>query len=79
MARIFFNQAQQARTGINTVELPASNIRNLKQALLDAFPTLDESMLQGAIAIDGEIIAEPLLEQLQQDSEIYFIPAIEGG
>ena len=79
MARIFFNQAQQARTGISTVELPASTIRTRKQAWLDAFPTLDENMLQGAIAIDGEIIAEPLLEQLQQDSEVYFIPAIEGG
>lgn len=79
MARVFFNQSQQARTGLSDIQLPANTIRGLKQALLAACPELDEYMLQGAIAIDGEIIAEPLLEQLQEDSEVYFIPSIEGG
>jgi hypothetical protein len=32
-----------------------------------------------AVAIDGEIIEDPLLEPIRPESEIHFLPRISGG
>jgi sulfur carrier protein ThiS len=32
-----------------------------------------------AVAIDGEIFQDWLLQEVETDSEVYFLPAIEGG
>ena len=32
-----------------------------------------------AVAIDGEIFQDPLLQSIDEHSEVYFLPAIEGG
>ena len=62
------------------IEIAADNIRSLINALDDRFPGIGDKLRSGvAIAIDGEIIANPLLETLETDSEVYFIPAIEAG
>ena len=39
-------------------------------------PELEAGM---AIAIDGEIYADPFLEPIGPDSEVYFLPRIGGG
>lgn len=79
MARVIFSHAQQAHTGVASVQVEAGTFRELKRRLTEQFPGLQAGSLSGAVAIDGEIIAEPLLETLQADSEVHFIPAIEGG
>ena len=48
---------------------------------LDArFPGI-EAQLMGkvAVAIDGDIVHDPLLEAIEPDSEVYFLHRIEGG
>ena len=59
-------------------------MRQVLRVLDERFPGLvDELKATTAIAIDGEIIGQRLedavLERVQEDSEVYFIPAVAGG
>jgi len=57
-----------------------SNIRDLVKALDEAYPGIGTRLNDGiAVAIDGEIFQEWLLENVSPNSQIHFIPAIEGG
>ena len=62
------------------LDIDAHNVRDLIKLLEKQFPGVSDHLKHGvAIAIDGEIHNSPLLESLQADSEVYFLPAIEGG
>lgn len=66
--------------GQERVEVAASNVRQLIDALDARFPGLGEKLREGsAISIDGEIIQDPLLEPIEPDSEVHFLPPISGG
>ena len=81
MAQVFFPSALRPLTGgVERVEIEASDIRQLLRALEERFPGLRERIESGlAVAIDGEIISDPLLEEVASDSEIHFLPSISGG
>ncbi len=81
MAQVFFPSALRPFTGgVERVEIEASDIRQLLRALEERFPGLRERIESGlAVAIDGEIISDPLLEEVASDSEIHFLPSISGG
>jgi len=67
--------AQESELVIN-----APNVRALIQKLDLEFPGIAEKLQQGvAVAIDGEIFNDALLEPLDSQCEVYFLPAIEGG
>jgi len=62
------------------ISIDAHNVRELIRQLDHRFPGVGNKLQHGlAIAIDGEIFSDALLEPLGADSEVYFIPAIEGG
>lgn len=62
------------------MEIDAKTVRELYTALDERFPGVGTQLREGsAIAIDGEIIGEPLLERLEPDSEVHFLPPISGG
>jgi len=66
--------------GATEVVVAAGNVRELIAALDERFPGLGEQLRTNtAIAIDGEIINDPLLESIEPDSEIHFLPPISGG
>ena len=80
MARVTFSSTQQQFTADAECEVDASNYRELIDAITSRYPALDRAeLLQMAVAIDGEIIHEPLLELVEQDSEIHFFHFIAGG
>ena len=80
MARVTFSSTQQKFTVDAECEVDASNYRELIDAITSRYPALDRAeLLQMAVAIDGEIIHEPLLELVEQDSEIHFFHFIAGG
>lgn len=61
-------------------EIEAKNVRALIRALDRRFPGLGPELeAEMAVAIDGEIFQDPLLEPIQSDSEVYFLPKIKGG
>jgi sulfur-carrier protein len=65
---------------IREVEVNAATIGQLIRELDARFPGLgrqiDESM---AVAIDGEIFQDSLIDPIGEDSEVYLIPKIAGG
>ena len=66
--------------GVEQVDVEAGNVRQLIDALDARFPGMGEKLRSGtAIAIDGEIINEPLLERVGAASEVHFLPSISGG
>ncbi len=62
------------------LELEANDVRRLIGALDARFPGIGEHLQAGmAVAIDGEIFQDPFVETIAPDSEVYFLPRIEGG
>ncbi len=64
---------------IREFEVAAENYRGLVEALEQRWPGIGEQLEKFAVAIDGHIYQEAFLEPLQPDSEVYFMPKIEGG
>jgi hypothetical protein len=80
MAKVGFSSEQQRLTNEAECNLVASNYRQLIDAVIKRYPRLDrEELMRMAIAIDGEIIHEPLLEVVGVDSEVHFFHFIAGG
>jgi molybdopterin converting factor small subunit len=66
--------------GVATVEVDATNVRRLLLALGERFPELAPHLEQGiAVAIDGQIFQDSLLEPIRPDSEVHILPQIAGG
>jgi molybdopterin converting factor small subunit len=81
MARVFLPQALAERAGGQLEhEIPGRNVRSLLANLDARFPGL-AAELEGrvAVAIDGEIYNDPLLEPVEEDSEVHFLPRVGGG
>ncbi len=69
-----------------TVSVSGSTVREIVEKLTARYPNLgsrlvDSGQLRSSIsvAIDGEISTLGLLDSLDEDSEVHFIPAISGG
>lgn len=66
--------------GIAEHQLAASDVRELIDQLDVLFPGIGERLRSRmAVAIDGEIFQDPFVEVIRPHSEVYFLPAIEGG
>lgn len=66
--------------GAGAIEIDAANVRELLRALEARVPGIGERVERGlSIAIDGDIVSDPLLEPIGPDSEIHFLPPIQGG
>lgn len=82
MATVVLGGAMTRWTGgVERVDVDAADVRALIRALDAKFPGLGEHLRDRgtAVAIDGEIINDPLLEPVGPDSEVHFLPAISGG
>ncbi|MEL0113951.1 MAG: MoaD/ThiS family protein [Rickettsiales bacterium] len=57
-----------------------STIRQLFRALSERFPDIKPHLEDGiAVAIDGQLFQDSLLEPIQPDSEVHLLPQIGGG
>jgi molybdopterin converting factor small subunit len=82
MARVVLQTdvARDFANGRSEIEIAATNVRQLIKRLDGKFPGIGARLGERtAVAIDGEIFQEPLLETIREDSEVYFLPMIEGG
>ena len=65
---------------ITQLELEAGNVRQLFERLGTRFPALAPHLENGlAVAIDGQIYQDALLQEIQPDSEVHILPQIAGG
>lgn len=80
MAIVIFSSELQRLTGEERTTVPAKTYRDLVDQLTKKYPGLDREELMGmAVAIDGEIIHDPLLESVRPNSEVHFLYRISGG
>lgn len=80
MAHVIFSSELQRLTGEDKAEVAAADYRALLEVLTARYPRLEHKMLlEMAVAIDGVIIHDPLLEQVDSNSEVHFLYKISGG
>ena len=66
--------------GVREFAIPARNLRGVIKALDKLYPGLGAHLEEETtVAIDGEIHEVGYLQPLRQDSEVFFIPKLEGG
>ena len=72
--------------GIERVDVPGRSIRELVRQLGEQFPGIDQQLLEDgdirpsvAVSIDGEIATGGVLDSVNENSEVHFIPALGGG
>ncbi len=71
--------SQQAQ-GVAETVVAARRYPDLVLELCRRFPRLSEEVVRKqALAIDGMIIHEPLVETFEADSELVFVARIAGG
>ena len=80
MATVVFSSELQKLTGEDRTEVSATVYRDIIDQLVQQYSALDkDSLMEMAVAIDGEIIHDPLLETVTADSELHFLYRISGG
>ena len=72
--------ARKFTKGVTTHEVDASDLQDIVVSLDKDFPGIKEALNTGlAVAIDSSILQDWFLEEVEKNSKVRFIPAIEGG
>jgi sulfur-carrier protein len=81
LARVSLSSNLAPYTGGETkLVLDIANVRQLFQALAERYPDLRPQLEADlAVAIDGEVYQDALLQQISGDSEVFLFPKIGGG
>lgn len=87
MAKVFVPTMLQSSTGgVKSVEVEARNVRQVIEKLDEMFPGIAGRLMEDgdirsnlAVDVDGEVARMGLMERVQENSEIHFVPAIGGG
>ena len=87
MATVYIPSLMRNLTqGQDTVEVPGSTIRQIIDNLDKAYPGIKERLVEDdqikpsiSVAIDGEVTSLGMLGKVEENSEVYFLPAIGGG
>jgi len=82
MARVILNReiARRFTGGETEIEVAEDSIRAVIRALEAQYPGIGIVLRTDmAVAIDGQIYQDALLEKVPAGAEVAFIPAIEGG
>lgn len=71
---------RQFTGGVTEIEIEAETVRKLFNRLGERFPELAPHLQQGlAVAINGQIYQDALLEPIGSDAEVHILPQIAGG
>ena len=72
--------------GKEIVEMEGRNVGRLIAALDDTYPGLKDALMEGdrlkpgiAVAVNGQISHLGALQPLEENNEVFFVPAIGGG
>ncbi len=66
--------------GASEIEIEAGTIGQLFRALRTRYPGIGPHLEEGvAVAIDGEIFQDALLEPIPEGAEVHLMPQIAGG
>ena len=87
MVTVWIPKAMQCHTGgKETVQAEGRTVRRLILALDETYPGLKDALMDGdrlkpgvAVAVNGQVSHLGPLQPLQEDNEVFFVPAIGGG
>ena len=81
MARVaLVGNLGQLTGGVTQFNLPATSVKHLFKQLAELHPSLAPHLQEGvAVAIDGTIYQDALLEPIGPESEVFILPQIAGG
>ncbi len=80
MATLIFNTELEKLAGCNNIRINSTTYREFIQEVISHAPGLEpDKLMEMALAIDGEIIHEPLLVTIPEQSELHFVFKISGG
>ena len=81
MTKVFLGSCLKIFTnGVEELEVEANSVKSLIVELDRQFPGIAEALDSGfALAIDGEVIANPGYEKLKEVSEVRFLSPLKGG
>jgi molybdopterin synthase sulfur carrier subunit len=81
MARVvLIGNLAQLTGGVAEFTVSATSIKQLFERLTELHPALGPHLQEGvAVAIDGQIYQDTLLEPIGPDSEVFILPQIAGG
>jgi sulfur-carrier protein len=81
MARVvLIGNLAQLTGGVAEFTISATSIKQLFDRLAELHPEIGPHLQEGvAVAIDGQIYQDTLLEPIRPDSEVFILPQIAGG
>ena len=81
MIKVFLgSNLKNITNGVDELELEATSVRSLIKELDRQYPGIADALESGfALAIDGEVIANPGYEKLEEVSEVRFLSPMRGG
>ncbi len=87
MPRVFIPPTMRSLTGGKQfVDASGANVREVLEEIENQFPGIMDRLCQDgsirpdvSVVVDGGISTLGLLQRVEQDTEIHFLPAIAGG
>jgi molybdopterin converting factor small subunit len=81
MIKVFLgSNLKNFTNGVEELELEATSVKSLIAEMDRRYPGIADALESGfALAIDGEVIANPGYEKLAEVSEVRFISPMQGG
>ena len=77
---VLIGNLAQVTGGVAEFDLSATSVQQLFRQLGELHPALAPHLESGlAVAIDGQIFQDALLEPIGPSSEVFLLPAIAGG
>lgn len=77
---VLIGNLRQYTGGVTELEVQAKSIRQLFAELGKKYPELAPHLEDGlAVAIDGQIYQDALLEPIGDNSDVHILPQIAGG
>ena len=81
MIKVFLgSNLKNFTNGVEELELEATSVKSLIAEMERQYPGIADALESGfALAIDGEVIANPDYEKLEEVSEVRFLSPMRGG
>ena len=81
MIKVFLgSNLKNFTNGVEELELEATSVKSLIAEMDRRYPGIADALESGfALAIDGEVIANPGYEKLAEVSEVRFLFPMQGG
>ena len=81
MIKVFLgSNLKNFTNGVEELELEVTSVKSLIAELDRHYPGITDALESGfALAIDGEVIANPGYEKLSEGTEVQFLSSMQGG